>query len=418
MKWLYNFLIRSFQLLLPILGLFFKRLKTFRQERQHTKAELEKFISQNKKSIIWVHVSSLGEYEQVVPVIKALKANLEKDVFLLSFFSDSGYRVKKNNSIADFETYLPLDTKTQSQEFINLVKPKFAIFVKYDVWPNFLNQLKNKNIKAFLVAARFRPNQIYFRFYGAFFKKALRSFHFIFVQDQASGHLLNSINYTSWTAAGDTRYDRVYLQLSQDNRLDFMQKFKQDKSCLVCGSTWTEDQAALLPSINNKMITLKYVIAPHQIKSESIDQFQSQIQKPCIRYSELDQQDLSQYDVLILDTVGLLTQVYAYADLAYVGGAMGKTGLHNILEPAAFGIPIIIGPNHYKFPEAKALKEKGGLEVINNANDIQKLLKSLQHKQDKKVQMGKASRDYIKSKKGATELTSKYILNNFSNDSQ
>jgi len=412
MKWIYNFLINGFQLLLPILGLFFNRLKTFRIERQHTKKELINFISQNKAPIIWVHVASLGEYEQVVPVIKALRPHFKTHQFLLSFFSDSGYSIKKNKSIADFETYLPLDTKNQSQDFVNLMKPQFAIFVKYDIWPNFLEELKKQHIKAFLVAARFRPQQIYFKTYGRFFKQALKSFQHIFVQDQASGHLLNSINYTSWTHTGDTRYDRVYQQLSQDNTLDFMQNFKQNQNCMVCGSTWPEDENALLPTLNDKTIKLKFIIAPHQIKTEATDQFQKQLQKSSIKYSEIKTQDLSQYDVLILDTVGLLTKVYAYADIAYVGGAMGKTGLHNILEPAAFGVPIIIGPNHDKFPEAKDLRQAGGLAVVNENSELQNIVCKLNGEQEFKTKMGKAAHDFIQDKKGATVLTCEEILQN------
>ncbi len=412
MKWIYNFFINGFQLLLPVLGLFFKRLKTFRQERQQTKNELENFISQNQAPIIWIHVASLGEYEQVVPVIKALKPHFEHYQFLLSFFSDSGYRIKKNKSIANFETYLPLDTKTQSQDFVNLIKPQFAIFVKYDIWPNFLRELNKQQIKTFLVAARFRPQQFYFKVYGRFFKQALTSFQHIFVQDQASGHLLNSINYTSWTHTGDTRYDRVYQQLSQDNKLDFMQNFKEDKQCMVCGSTWPEDEKVLLPSLNDKTNKLKFVIAPHQIKTENINQFQKQLQKPSIKYSEITNQDLSQYDILILDTVGLLTKVYAYANMAYVGGAMGKTGLHNILEPAAFGVPIIIGPDHDKFPEAKALKLKGGLTVVSKTSELQNIVRKLNDEQEFKAKMGKAANDFVQDKKGATALTCEGILQN------
>jgi 3-deoxy-D-manno-octulosonic-acid transferase len=355
-------------------------------------------------------VASLGEYEQVVPVIKALKPHFKPHKFLLSFFSDSGYHIKKNKSIADFETYLPLDTKQQSQDFVNLIKPQFAIFVKYDIWPNFLNQLKAQHIKTFLVAARFRPQQIYFKFYGSFFKQALGSFYHIFVQDQASGYLLNSINYTDWTQAGDTRYDRVYQQLSQDNKLDFMQNFTQNQNCMVCGSTWPEDEKALLPTLNDKTINLKFVIAPHQIKAENIDQFQKQLQKPSIKYSEIKTQDLSQYDILILNTVGLLTKVYAYADIAYVGGAMGNTGLHNILEPAAFGVPIIIGSNYDKFPEAKALKQKGGLAVVNNTLELQNIVRKLNDEEEFKAKMSKAAYDFVQDKKGATTLTYEGIL--------
>jgi len=413
MKWLYNFFIGSFQVLLPLLGLFFKRLKVFYQDRKQTKAEFENFIKHNKKPLIWIHVASLGEYEQVVPVAQTLKTHFKNHNFILSFFSDSGYHVRKNNSFADFETYLPLDTAQQAEGFVNKINPELAIFVKYDIWPNFLKVLKQKNIKTYLIAARFRPEQIYFKYYGVFFRKALKSFQHIFVQDKASGNLLNSIGYTDWTYSGDTRYDRVYLQLQQDNSLDFMDEFKRNQTCMVCGSTWQEDEQVLLPSINDKSIKIKYIIAPHQIDPKAIESLQLKIQKTSIKYSEIQSKVLSNYHVLILDTIGLLTKVYAYADLAYVGGAMGKTGLHNILEPAAFGVPIFTGPNHEKFPEAKALEQFGGLNVVRSDNEFKINLKHIISDESLMVKMSKASQTFIENQKGATEVTCKTILGDF-----
>lgn len=410
MKWFYDFFINSFQVLLPFLGLFFKRLKIFYQDRKHTKAEFENFIKQNKKPLIWIHVASLGEYEQVVPVAQTLKTHFKNHNFILSFFSDSGYRVKKGKSFADFETYLPLDTNRQAREFVNKINPDFAIFVKYDIWPNFLNALNQKNIRTYLIAARFRSEQIYFRYYGKFFREALKSFQHIFVQDKASGNLLNSIGYLDWTYSGDTRYDRVYLQLQQDNSLDFMDDFKQNFTCMVCGSTWPEDEQVLLSSINDKAIKIKYVIAPHQIDPKSIEDLQLKIKKTSIKYSEIRGKDLSNYHVLILDTIGLLTKVYAYANLAYVGGAMGNTGLHNILEPATFGVPIFIGPNHEKFPEAKALEHHGGLNVVRNDNEFKINLKHILTNKSLMDNMSKASKTFIENQIGATEITCKKIL--------
>ena len=413
MNWFYNLLIGSFQVFLPFLGFFFKRLKVFYQDRKHTKPEFEDFIEKNKKSLIWIHVASLGEYEQVVPVAQALKTHFKNHRFLLTFFSDSGYRIKKNKSFADFETYLPLDTPKQAKEFVNRINPEFAVFVKYDIWPNFLESLRQNAVKTYLIAARFRPEQVYFKYYGQFFRKALKSFEHIFVQDKASGQLLNSIDYANWTQSGDTRYDRVYLQLQQDNSLDFMDNFKQNQTCMVCGSTWREDEQVLLSSINDKSIDIKYIIAPHQINPEAIEDLQLKIQKTSIKYSEIGNKDLSNYHVLILDTIGLLTKVYAYADLAYVGGAMGKTGLHNILEPATFGVPIFIGPNHQKFPEAKALEKCGGLKVVRNENEFKQSLKNILADKPLMDKMSKASQTFIENQKGATEVTCKIITENF-----
>lgn len=415
MKFLYNFFIKSFRVGLPVLGLFFKRLKIFYQDRKHTSAEFQQFLQRNKNPMIWIHVASLGEYEQVVPVIEALKKHYKKHTYLISFFSDSGYRNKKNKSVGDFETYLPLDTSKQAENFVNLVNPSLAIFVKYDIWPNFLIQLKLKGVPTFLIAARFRPGQIYFKYYGAFFRKALRSFAHIFVQDKASGDLLNSIGFTHWTHSGDTRYDRVSLQLEQNNELEFMDDFVQNHNCMVCGSTWPEDENVLITLINMESMNLKYVIAPHQINPTKIDEFQEKIKKPTIRYSKLLGKDLSHYQVLIIDNIGMLTKIYAYATIAYVGGAMGQTGMHNILEPAAFGVPVFIGPNHKNFPEADALKEFGGLKVVTNKNQLIRNVEQLFRDKDVMENMSQASLKFIKSQKGATAITVKKITENYLN---
>lgn len=413
MKFLYNCLIQVFEWSLPILGIFFSRLRTFYQERRVSKVELKKYLESNqKKSFIWVHVSSLGEYEQVVPVIAKLKIHYTEHSFIISFFSDSGYRVKKNKSVGDFETYLPLDTSGNAKEFIDNIKPKFVIFVKYDIWPNYLNYLKEREIPSFLVASRFRRNQIYFKLYGGFFKRALLSFNHIFVQDEASGQLLNKIKFKNWTVSGDTRYDRVSLQLKQDNRLDFMEAFVEDKLCMVCGSTWQEGENKLIPTINSKEINIKFVIAPHQIDQQHIAEIEQKLKKPLIKYSEIKNQNLQDYDILILDTVGILTKVYAYANMAYVGGGYGNSGLHNILEPAAFSIPILIGPNHHKFPEAKLLENSGGLKVVHSENEMFEIISKIFRHRDLRDKMSKSSKAFILNQIGATDITIKGILDN------
>jgi len=415
MKFLYNFLIKSFHVILPVLGIFFKRLRIFYQDRKSTASKFQNFLKKNTKPVIWTHVASLGEYEQIVPVLKILKNKFEDYTYIISFFSDSGYRNKKNKSIVDFETYLPLDTPKKAKDFVDQLNPALAIFVKYDIWPNFLQQLKHRKTPVFLVAARFRPNQIYFKSYGSYFRKAILNFTHIFVQDQASGHLLNSIGLTDWTLSGDTRYDRVSLQLQQDNSLAFMDEFINDQICMVCGSTWPEDEKVLIPLINKESIELRYIIAPHQINASAIDKFIAQIQKPSIKLSEHKGKDLSNYQVLVIDNIGLLTKIYSYANIAYVGGGMGDTGLHNILEPATFGVPVCIGPHHHKFPEAKALLDYGGLKVVHDKTELVTFIESLLSDGDLLRKMSRASADFIKNQKGATEITINKITDSFNN---
>jgi 3-deoxy-D-manno-octulosonic-acid transferase len=385
-------------------------LKIFHSERKNCKADFTSFIATNKKPVIWVHVASLGEYEQAVPVLEKLKPHITNYSILITFFSDSGYKVKKDSHLADHVTYLSLDTPSNAKRFIELVKPSFAIFVKYDIWPNYMRQLSKKGISCYLISARLRKDQIYFKRYGGFFRKALMSFNQIFVQNIATGHYLNEIAYTSWILTGDTRYDRVSQQLLQDNKLSFMEDFVTDKMCFVAGSTWDEGHKMISEVINTSGFNLKYVIVPHQIHEADLSRLQNYINRPSIRYTQIENKDLSKYDVLIIDSVGMLTKIYAYADIAYVGGGLGKKGLHNILEPAVFGVPVIIGTIYDKFPEARELRGRRGLKVVANAAQLQDFLNDILN--DKKLykSMSKASEQFVKIKKGATEKISKYII--------
>jgi len=356
-----------------------------------------------------VHVASLGEYEQAVPVLEELKPHLSGHSILISFFSDSGYRAKKNSQLADVVTYLPLDTPGNARSFVELVKPSFAIFVKYDIWPNYMRQLAKKEIKAYLISARLRKDQIYFRKYGGFFRKALTSFDHIFVQNIASGHYLNNMAYTNWTLTGDTRYDRASQLLLQDNTLSFMDNFIGEKRCFVGGSTWDVGHKMISEVINSANFNLKYVIVPHQIHEDDIAKLQKYIKRPSIRYTQIQNTDLSSYDVLIVDSIGMLTTIYSYADVAYVGGALGTTGLHNILEPAAFGMPVIIGPNYDKFPEALELRGRRGLKVVANSTQLSTFLTEILNDKPLYNTMSKASENFVKMKKGATEKILQYI---------
>ncbi len=240
-------------------------------------------------------------------------------------------------------------------------------------------------------------------------RKALESFNHFFVQNEISKELLNKININTVTVSGDTRFDRVSQQLEQDNHLDFVTQFKQDSLCIVCGSTWPDDEVALLDYINSVSGNVKFIIAPHKIERSKIEAFQRSIQKNVALFSEKDSKNLSEFSVLIIDSIGLLTKIYSYADIAYVGGAMGNTGLHNILEPATFGVPIIIGQNFKKFPEAKKLQNLGGLFSISNSTDCSQILNSLVSDEDLRIKSGMISKHYINSNTGATKKAIDYI---------
>ncbi len=379
--------------------------------RSQTFTILEEHLSANDRSF-WFHCASLGEYEQGLPIFKQLRKENPNHKIVLTFFSPSGYEIRKNTDIADVVVYLPMDTKANAKRFIKLVNPELTIFVKYDIWPNYLSELKNRGLRAILISAAFRKEQSYFKFNGGMMRNALNAFEHIFVQNENSKDLLNTINFNNVTVAGDTRYDRVSDQLLQDNTLPFIEQFKADKLCLVVGSSWPEDEALFVDYINSlPSKEVKVIIAPHNIKSSQIDQFVNQLQKKTVLFSEKEGKDLSEYEVFIIDTIGILSKVYSYADLAYVGGAMGNTGLHNILEPAVFGVPVIIGKNYKKFPEAFEMIANGGVMTIKNGSELQESLDLLIKNTEKRNQLGHLNAMFINTHKGAVIQIMNYIRN-------
>lgn len=401
MNFLYNTAISLAEKVLPASKMFSEKMKLFVQGREDVFSTLKKLVKPEDE-IFWFHAASLGEYEQAVPIIEKIKESYPRYKILVTFFSPSGYENKKNSKLADVITYLPLDTKQNAEKFVEIVQPKMVFFMKYEVWPNFLQILKNKKIPTFLVSANFRKDQIYFKKYGGMMRKALRQFDHIFVQEAPAAELLASIGIENTSVSGDTRYDRVSRQLEMDNEVDFISEFKKDKLCVVLGSSWPEDEELYVEYINNSPEDIKWIIAPHALKKQNIDDLEQKIRKKVIRFSEMKNQDLTNYNVFILDTIGYLTRVYAYADIAYVGGAAGKTGLHNILEPAAFGVPVIIGKNYSKFPEASKLLEAGGLFPVSTKEEASNILDHFIENNSERLRAGNASRDFVVSQMGAT----------------
>lgn len=382
-------------------------MKLFVKGRKQTFSILKKEINKGH-DVIWVHVASLGEFEQGLPIIDELKLTYPSYKILVTFFSPSGYEVKKNTPSADAVTYLPMDTKTNVQHFLDLTQPKLAIFVKYEIWPNYLKELNKGNIPTILISAIFRKNQIYFKPYGSFMKRALGNFNYIFVQDKNSKKLLKSINIINVSVSGDTRFDRVSKIIKQDNSLNFMEQFKQNTTCFVAGSTWPEDEEIIVSYINSTENKLKYVLAPHKINKDEITSLKKSINKNTLLYSEITNQNLSDFDVLIIDTIGLLTKIYSYASMAYVGGGFA-TGLHNTLEPAAFGIPVIIGPKYKGFKEAEELVIEKGILTIANKVEFQNTTNLLIENPDFCSRTGEINSKYVLKNKGASTLIIEHI---------
>ena len=410
MRTLYSIIIYIVQAVLPISGLFSSKMKLFVRGRKAVFSTLKKQITDQDR-IIWFHAASLGEYEQGVPVMEEIIKQYPEYDLVITFFSPSGYEIKQHNAFAKATTYLPLDTPSNARRFIDLVQPELVFFIKYEFWPNYLTELKNRQIKTVLLSGVFRENQPFFKWYGKWMLKSFDAFDHFFVQDNASMIAAEALNLHPVTMSGDTRFDRVSRQIEMDNTLDFIAAFKADQLCVVCGSTWPEDEEVLASFINTHQGLAKVIIAPHQIKPEKIATLQEKLKVKAVLFSEKNGKTLSEYDVFIIDTIGLLTKIYNYADIAYVGGALGTTGLHNILEPATFGIPIIIGNHFEKFPEAKRLQQLAGLYTVSNQNELDEILHKLLTDQKFRSQTGMIAGHFINSNTGATRTVMKYIAN-------
>jgi 3-deoxy-D-manno-octulosonic-acid transferase len=408
MNFLYSTLVFVAAFILRIVGLFSKKIKLFVDGRKETFSKTDALKNEN---VIWFHAASLGEFEQARPIIEELKKDYKQYKILVTFFSPSGYEIRKDYNLADVICYLPLDSKSNAKKFIEIVNPSIVIFIKYEFWPNLLNELKRKEIPTILVSGILREKQLFFKGYGGFMRKSLQAFHHFFVQDENSKTLLNSINFENVTVAGDTRFDRVSKILEQDNSLDFINEFKNNKYTIVAGSTWQEGEELLVNYINNKATKdEKFIIAPHNIKQEAIVELQKSINKKTILFSDKEGKNLSEYDVFIIDTIGILTKIYAAADVAYVGGGL-KTGLHNILEPATFGIPVVIGDKYDKFKEAVDLVKIGGCISIRNQEEFTSNFINLKEDEGFRKLTGVINKRYIKDNLGATDLVMNYLKN-------
>jgi len=413
MLFLYNIIVQIADFLLKIVAVFSPKIKFFVDGRKSVFEILVEKIKPIDK-IIWFHAASLGEYEQGLPVIEKIKTKYPNHKIVLTFFSPSGYEVRKNNSFADVTVYLPFDTKKNAQKFLELVHPEMTFFIKYEFWPNYLNGLKKYGIPTYLISGIFRKDQMFFKWYGGFYRKALDTFTYFFVQNESSKKLLLQLGKTNVAVSGDTRFDRVASILEKDNSLDFISQFKNNTLTIVVGSSWPNDENLLVDFINQTSEKVKFIIAPHNIKSEQIQELKNAITKKVVLFSEVETRliaSLQDFDVFIIDTIGILTKIYSYADIAYVGGGFGNPGVHNILEPATFGVPIVIGPNYSHFAEAIALVKIGGCVSILNKNELYDAFMNLIHNDAIRNEKGHICSTFVQMNKGATDV----IIRNISN---
>lgn len=410
MLFLYNLVVSIAGVFLKIVALFSPKIKLFIEGRKNVFTILEEIIKPTDKTI-WFHSASLGEYEQGLPVIEKIKEKYPSHKIIVTFFSPSGYEVRKNNNVADVTIYLPLDTKSNAKKFLKLTHPELVFFIKYEFWLNYLKELETNKIPTYLISGIFRDSQMFFKWYGGFYRKALKAFTYFFVQNESSKEKIEGIGFKNVIVSGDTRFDRVAAILERDNSVDFIEQFKNNIPTIVIGSSWPKDEALLTEYINQAASTVKFIIAPHNIKQDQISNLKSQITKSTVLFSEKDNiKDLSNYDVFIIDTIGLLTKIYSYGTIAYVGGGFGNPGIHNILEPSTFGVPIVIGPNYSNFAEAVELVKIGGCIVISDATELKQNFDRLLLDEKYLKEKSQICKSYIQENKGATESIMKIVL--------
>lgn len=355
------------------------------------------------KPLAWFHAASLGEFEQGRPVIEAFRQKCPEHKILVTFFSPSGYEIRKNYQGADYIFYLPIDTPRNARKFIKTVDPDIAVFIKYEFWINYLLALKRNGTKTFIISAIFRPSQPFFKWYGGLMRRALGAFTHIFVQDTASKELLESIMPGRVSVAGDTRFDRVYDIAHTAKAIPSIETFAGNAHVVVAGSTWPPDELLLLRLINDNK-NVKFIIAPHEIEPARIERISEHIEESVLRYTQLtEQSDLAGAQVLFIDTIGILSSVYRYGRLAYIGGGFG-VGIHNILEAATFGLPLAFGPNYLKFKEARDLIGLGGAVSVGDSDGLQQWFRSMETDPQAFERSHKTCLEYVEAQRGATGL--------------
>lgn len=372
-----------------------------------TLAEIKVWKQKNQgREIVWFHCASLGEFEQGRPVLEAYKMQYPLSGILLTFFSPSGYEIRKNYALADFVTYLPIDSKAATNSFVEIVKPKTAIFVKYEFWPNIIKALKANGTKLIGISVILRPEQAFFKYWGGYFRKVLFSFDHLFVQNERTADLLRKVHFQNFTVAGDTRFDRVLDNAAKIKSIPDISDFINGQHTFVVGSAWAQDMEVLIPFVLQNP-NLKFIIAPHELHAEEIDAWVQKLR--AIKYSDYTGKALPSAQVLIIDSIGLLSSLYQFADFAFVGGSFGK-GLHNVLEAAVFGVPIFFGDKAYhKFQEAVDLIQLEVAFAVDNTQSLEVLYEQLD--KNRLLEIKIASENYIKSQSGATEAILKYLGN-------
>lgn len=409
MTLLYKTGIYFYSIFIYLFSAFNEKARLFVRGRKNWEEILLQKID-SKAKYIWFHCASLGEFEQGRPVIEELKLQFPEYKIVLTFFSPSGYEIRKNYPLADIVTYLPIDTKRNANNFLNIVKPEKVFFVKYEFWYFYISELSRRKIPLYIISAIFRENQQFFKNapWGKWYRKMLYQVEHLFVQNEKSGELLKSIGISNFTVSGDTRFDRVAAISKSSKEIPIVEKFKGNSLLIIAGSTWKPDEELLTSFINQTSI--KFIIAPHEVSANNINRIHQLLKKPAISFSKVSETEIDRFQVLIIDSVGLLSSLYRYGNIAYIGGGFG-VGIHNILEAATFGLPVIFGPNYKKFKEAVDLTFEGGAISISNSDELRQSLNNLINGKNELEKASEICRNYVEKNVGSTKVIIKKVFN-------
>lgn len=411
MQIIYSLFIFIYSCLVRVGSVLNPKARLFVSGRKDWKRILENRIERNGR-YIWFHCASLGEFEQGRPLIEKIREEYKQYKVILTFFSPSGYEMRKNYNGADIVMYLPFDTSANAKKFLDIINPEKVFFIKYEYWYHIISETAFREIPLYLISAVFHEDGIFFKkdLRGKWFKSILMKFDHIFVQDENSANLLRSAGITECTVSGDTRIDRVAAIAFNAKDIPVIEKFKEGYPLIIAGSTWRPDEELLSEYINNHS-DAKIIFAPHEVANFNIQRLQQMVKSPSVRLSEANKVDISEYKVLIIDSIGLLSSVYKYGSVAYIGGGFGA-GIHNILEPAVFGLPVIFGPNHHKFKEAADLKLLGGAWPVNNFMQLEIVLDQLLNDPPKLSASSGICKNYVLKNIGATNIIIEKVFNN------
>ncbi len=412
MKFFYNIGIGFYGFAIRLAALFNPKAKLWLAGRKQILKKIGNELKAENRPVIWIHCSSLGEFEQGRPIIESLHRDMKTHALVLTFFSPSGFEVRKDYNQADYVFYLPLDTPKNVRKFLDFVKPALTVFVKYEFWLNYLNEIKKREIPAILMSAKFRSSQLFFKSYGQFYRKSIFAFEHIFVQDEVSKKLLNTIGYLQVSVAGDTRFDRVAEIAKNVRQFPEIQSFVSDKFVIVAGSTWEKDEDIIAGFLSRHPDEdFKLILAPHEINQHHLDQIKRKFKEPVLFYTGIEKSiSAKNVRVLVIDTIGMLSSVYQYGSIAYIGGGFGK-GIHNILEPATFGMPVIFGTNYQKFSEpVDLIRLKGGFS-IKNEMDFDEIVSKFMSDKLLLKETGRISHAFVLKNCGAKKMILDHIFN-------